>query len=53
MCIRDRHSPARSGLAGARAMAAQTAAANGWYYTDWLANDNNPEYCLLYTSRCV
>ena len=33
------HSPARSGLAGARAMAAQTAAANGWYYT-----------CLLYTS---
>ena len=32
------HSPARSGLAGARAMAAQTAAANGWYYTDWLAN---------------
>ena len=38
------HSPARSGLAGARAMAAQTAAANGWYYTDWLANDNNPEY---------
>ena len=30
--------------AGARAMAAQTAAANGWYYTDWLANDNNPEY---------
>ena len=32
------HSPARSGLAGARAMAAQTAAANGWYYTDWLAS---------------
>ena len=31
------HSPARSGLAGARAMAAQTAAANGWYYTDWPA----------------
>ena len=25
-----RHSPARSGLAGARALAAQTAAANGW-----------------------
>ena len=38
------HSPARSGLAGARAMAAQTAAANGWYYMDWLANDDNPEY---------
>ena len=31
-----RHSPARSGLAGARALAAQTAAANGWYYMNWL-----------------
>ena len=30
-----RHSPARSGLAGARALAAQTAAANGWYYMNW------------------
>ena len=39
-----RHSPARSGLAGARALAAQTAAANGWYYMNWLANDDNPEY---------
>ena len=30
-----RHSPARSGLAGARALAAQTAAANGWDYMNW------------------
>ena len=27
-----RHSPARSGVNGARRLAAQTAAANGWYY---------------------
>ena len=33
-----RHSPARSGVNGARRLAAQTAAANGWYYMDWLAN---------------
>ena len=39
-----RHSPARSGVNGARRLAAQTAAANGWYYMDWLANDDNPEY---------
>ena len=42
-----RHSPARSGLAGARALAAQTAAANGWYYMNWLANDDNPEYLYV------
>ena len=48
-----RHSPARSGLAGARAMAAQTAAANGWYYTDWLANDNNPEYHRRVTGPAI
>ena len=35
-----RHSPARSGVNGARRLAAQTAAANGWYYMDWLANDD-------------
>ena len=34
-----RHSPARSGVNGARRLAAQTAAANGWYYMDWLAKD--------------
>lgn len=38
------HSPAHNGLAGARALAAQTAAQRGWYYLNWLANDDNPEY---------
>ena len=47
------HSPARSGLAGARAMAAQTAAANGWYYMDWLANDDNPEYHRRVTGPAI
>ena len=37
-------SPARDGAAGARAMAARLAAEKGWYYTNWLANDDNPEY---------
>ena len=37
-------SPDRDGLAGARALARSTAAQKGWYYTDWLANDDNPEY---------
>ena len=35
------HSPARNGLAGARALAETKAAENGWYYMNWLANDNN------------
>ena len=34
-------------------MAAQTAAANGWYYTDWLANDNNPEYHRRVTGPAI
>ena len=38
------HSPARNGLAGARALAETKATENGWYYMNWLANDNNPEY---------
>lgn len=38
------HSPAHSGLAGARALAAQTAVQRGWYHLNWLANDDNPEY---------
>ena len=38
------HSPSRLGLAGARAMAETKAAENGWYYMNWLANDDNPEY---------
>ena len=47
------HSPARSGLAGARTLAQQTAAANGWYYTDWLANDDNPEYHRRVTGPAI
>ena len=39
-----RHSPARSGMAGARRLAAQTAAANHWYDVNWMSNDDNPEY---------
>ena len=48
-----RHSPPRSGLAGARALAAQTAAANGWYYMNWLANDDNPEYHRRVTGPAI
>ena len=35
------HSPAQRGLAGARALAETTAAEKGWYYMNWLANDDN------------
>ena len=48
-----RHSPARSGVNGARRLAAQTAAANGWYYMDWLANDDNPEYHRRVTGPAI
>ena len=48
-----RHSPARSGVSGARRLAAQTAAANGWYYMDWLANDDNPEYHRRVTGPAI
>ena len=37
-------SPAREGAAGARALARTWAEKRGWYYTDWLACDDNPEY---------
>ena len=37
-------SPAREGTAGARALARTWAGKRGWYYTDWLACDDNPEY---------
>ena len=46
-------SPARSGVNGARRLAAQTAAANGWYYMDWLANDDNPEYHRRVTGPAI
>ena len=45
-------SPAQSGLAGARAMAQRTAAEKGWYYMNWLANDDNPEYHRRVTRAC-
>ena len=48
-----RHSPARSGVNGARRLAAQTAAANGWYYMDWLSNDDNPEYHRRVTGPAI
>ena len=38
------HTPAQAGLAGARALAKATAAEKGWYYIDWLNNDDNPTY---------
>jgi cysteine synthase A len=37
-------SPAKSHFAGAQAMAQRAAEEYGWYYTDWLANDDNPEF---------
>ena len=40
-------------VAGARALAAQTAAANGWYYMNWLANDDNPEYHRRVTGPAI
>ena len=48
-----RHSPARSGLAGARALAAQTAAANRRYYMNWLANDDNPTFHRRVTGPAI
>lgn len=47
------HSPARNGLAGARALAESKAAENGWYYMNWLANDNNPEYHRRVTGPAI
>lgn len=37
-------SPARGGLRAARDTAKNIAAQSGCFYTDWLANDDNPEY---------
>lgn len=47
------HSPARNGLSGARALAESKAAENGWYYMNWLANDNNPEYHRRVTGPAI
>lgn len=46
-------SPARGGLRGARALAKKTAEEKGWYYTDWLANDDNPEYHRRTTGAAI
>ena len=48
-----RHSPARSGMAGARRLAAQTAAANHWYDMNWMSNDDNPEYHRRVTGPAI
>ena len=46
-------SPARQGLAGARAAAKAAAAQRGWYYMNWLANDDNPEYHRRVTGPAI
>ncbi len=47
------HTPAQAGLAGARALAKATAAEKGWYYMNWLANDDNPEYHRRVTGPAI
>ena len=47
------HSPAQRGLAGARALAETTAAEKGWYYMNWLANADNPEYHRRVTGPAI
>ena len=46
-------SPAREGSAGARALARAWAGRRGWYYTDWLACDDNPEYHRRVTGPAI
>ena len=46
-------SPAREGAAGARALAETWARKRGWYYTDWLACDDNPEYHRRVTGPAI
>lgn len=47
------HSSTRSGLQGARTMAEKTATEKGWYYLNWLANDDNPEYHRRVTGPAI
>ena len=47
------HTPAQAGPAGARALAKATAAEKGWYYMNWLANDDNPEYHRRVTGPAI
>ena len=46
-------SPAREGPAGARDLARTWAGKRGWYYTDWLACDDNPEYHRRVTGPAI
>lgn len=46
-------SPAKGGLAGARALARTTAIQKGFFFTDWLANDDNPEYHRRVTGPAI
>ena len=46
-------SPGREGAAGARALARTWSEKRGWYYTDWLACDDNPEYHRRVTGPAI
>lgn len=48
-----RLSPAEDGARGARAMAKRLADEKGWYYSNWLANDDNPEYHRRVTGPAI
>ena len=47
------HVPARGGLSAARTLARQTAAEKGWYYMNWLANDDNPTFHRRVTGPAI
>lgn len=47
------HTPERSGLFGARKEAAKVAAEKGWYYMNWLANEDNPAYHRRVTGPAI
>lgn len=46
-------SPAKAGGSGARALAKRLAEEKKWYYTNWLANDDNPEYHRRVTGPAI
>jgi cysteine synthase A len=46
-------SPAKSRFAGAQDLAKRAAEEYGWYYTDWLANDDNPEFHRRATGSAI
>ena len=47
------HVPAQGGLAAARKLAAQTAAEKGWFYMNWLANEDNPTFHRRVTGPAI